>query len=375
MSSTKRKPETGITRFSKRIRGLAPEIAYSYTQTSYLPLEVKRIILEDFTKLDLKLVRLVSKDWCLAAVPLLFDRIYISPKKRDLDVFIDIIDHPVLCQAPRSLIWDATYFLPRKDQKHYMKRLLHEARFIHRRKFDDASTPYQHFINACFDMKDGAEARERVLSDYQHAAFVEAGFKVWQENAIFAQFFYKKGYFYSALCDGLRKLDRLRSVVVTSNLWNVDSQDAHAGVLFCNTRGSGPPLLRSWDFSHARPFSIPGTYRSAKDFHLISRALAETAVEIRDFSFYEDPYTGGLTLSEIRNPAEIGQLSEQGYFAYRNLTSFNIKFCVSTEDVFDYAVKLFPYLLSQMQHLKQLCIDIDELGPMEKSVRMRCKWK
>ena len=375
MSSTKRKSETGITRFSKRIRGLSPGGAYPYTQTSYLPLEVKRIILEDSSKSDLKLVRLVSKDWCLAAVPLLFDRIYISPRKHDLDVFSDIIDHPVLCQAPRSLIWDATYFLRRKDQRHYMKRLLHEARFIHRRKFDDPSTPYQWFINACYDMKDGAEATDRILSNYQHAAFVEEGFKLWQENAIFERSFCKNGHFYTTLCDGLRKLDRLRSVVVTSNLWNVNLQDAHAGVLFCKTHGLGPPLLRSWDLSHARPFSIPGTYRSAKDFHLISNALAETAVVIRDFSFYEDVYSGGLTLSKIRNPAEISQLSEQGYFAYRNLTSFNIKFCVSTEDVFDYTVKLFPYLLSHMQHLKQLCIDIDELGPMEKSVRMQCKYR
>ena len=104
MSSTKRRPETGITRFSKRIRGLAPASVCSLAQTSYLPLEVKRIILEDATKSDLKLVRLVSKDWCLAAVPLLFDQIYISPRKRDLDVFSDIIDHPILCQAPTSLI-------------------------------------------------------------------------------------------------------------------------------------------------------------------------------------------------------------------------------------------------------------------------------
>ena len=291
MSTTKRKHETGITRFSKRIRGLAPGSAYSHTQTSYLPLEVKRIVLEEFIKSNLKLVRLVSKDWCLAAVPLLFDRIYISPRKRDLEVFSDIIDHPVLCHAPRSLIWDASHFRRRKDQKHYMVRLLYEARFIHRHKFDDPSTPYQKFINACFDMEYGPEASNRVLSKYQHAAFVEEGFKVWQENTVFEQSFRKNGQFYTTLCDGLRKLDRLRSVIVKSNLWDVGARDAQEGILICKAQGSGSPLLRNWDLAHARPFSTPGTCRSAKDFHLISRALAETAVEIKDFSFYEDPST------------------------------------------------------------------------------------
>ena len=143
---------------------------------------------------------------------------------------------------------------------------------------------------------------------------------------------------------------------------------------FARHKARGHPLLRNWDLSHARPFSTPGTCRSAKDFHLRSRALAETAVEIRDFSFYEDFYTGGMTLSEFRNPAEISQLTGHGYFACRNLTTFNIKLCVSPQDVFDYTVKLFPYLLSQRQNLNKLCIDIDELRPMEKSLRMQCKW-
>lgn len=191
MDSHKRQSEASVTRFSKRIRGLAPESDHQCTRlrSPYLPLEVKHIILEDFNKSELKLVRLVSKDWCLAAVPLLFDRIYISPRERDVDVFIEIVDHPVLCQGPKSLIWDASYCLRRKNQKHYLRRLLHEARYIHPHRFDDPSTQYEKFINACYDMKYGAEAMDGVLFKYQHAAFVEEGYKIWQENTFFERSF------------------------------------------------------------------------------------------------------------------------------------------------------------------------------------------
>ena len=374
MSTTKRKSETGITRFSKRIRGLAPGSGYSHTQTSYLPLEVKRIVLEEFAKSDLKLVRLVSKDWCFAAVPLLFDRIYISPRERDLDVFIEIIDHPVLSQGPKSLIWDASMFL-RRDRKEYVRRLSFEAKYIHPHKFDDPSTPYQNFINECVDMKGGIEARDRVLSKYHYAAFVKEGFKLWQEITYFERSFRHGGYYYTVLCDGLRKLDRLRSVTVTPNLWDVTEKDVHARISSSKAQGSGSPLLRSWDLSHGRPFSTRGPSRSAKDFHLITCALAETAVEIREFNFYEDPYAAGLTLSETRKPAEYSELSKCGHFAYRNLRSFNIKLCVSTEDEYDSAVKLFSYLLRQMPHLKTMCIDIDDTQSMKKFVPMQRTWQ
>lgn len=105
---------------------------------------------------------------------------------------------------------------------------------------------------------------------------------------------------------------------------------------------------------------------------MITRALAETAVHFRDFSFYEDPYAGGLTLSEIRNPAEFSQLSREGYFAYRNLTSFNISFAYRLKIVLPTLCSSSPIFSAICHNLKKFCIDIDELRPMENSVRMQC---
>lgn len=46
-----------------------------------LPVEIKIAILEHLDKAQLKVARLVSKEWSLLAASLLFDTIYISPRK------------------------------------------------------------------------------------------------------------------------------------------------------------------------------------------------------------------------------------------------------------------------------------------------------
>lgn len=88
-----------------------------------LPNEVLLIIFELLTKHQLKTFRCVCKLFARLAAPLLFDSIYISPHKLNLDVFRKIAEHQDLCQYPRTLIYDIQDFENTIDPQEYYKKL------------------------------------------------------------------------------------------------------------------------------------------------------------------------------------------------------------------------------------------------------------
>ena len=62
----------------------------------YLPPELKVAVLAQLDKRDLRTVRLVSREWSALATSPLFDRVYISCRAPDLEVFKNITRHPVI---------------------------------------------------------------------------------------------------------------------------------------------------------------------------------------------------------------------------------------------------------------------------------------
>ena len=149
-------------------------------------------------------------------------------------------------------------------------------------------------------------------------------------------------------------LGHLRSVSVTPHLWHVDSHhDLQALAL------AGSPLMRSWDYRHARPLKSRSMRTDGTEFGLITLVLAEAKVEVEKFNFYDDSRSpGGLRLQQVQAPQEFNRLLKPGVTAFGHLTSFKMKFYVDDRDVFDETKALFPYFLGHMTRLKEMSIDI-----------------
>ena len=72
--------------------------------------EIALDIVSYLNKTQLKSVRLVSKQWCDCGSQYLFDQLYVSPHKEDLDVFNSVTQHPILSNCVRRLIYDGAEF-------------------------------------------------------------------------------------------------------------------------------------------------------------------------------------------------------------------------------------------------------------------------
>ena len=76
------------------------------THISRLPYELLFDIFDRFSKKDLKLIRLVCHYWSDVAIPLLYNRIYVSSRPQDVAVFRQWMSNDLYRNAVRELIID-----------------------------------------------------------------------------------------------------------------------------------------------------------------------------------------------------------------------------------------------------------------------------
>ncbi|KAL8744422.1 MAG: hypothetical protein Q9190_003333 [Brigantiaea leucoxantha] len=82
--------------------------------TKKLPVELLQIIFSLLRPQDIKTTRLVSRKWHDISSPLLITRVFFALRRKTLDVFKEIVSHPVFSQTVTELIYDFSFF----DQKH-----------------------------------------------------------------------------------------------------------------------------------------------------------------------------------------------------------------------------------------------------------------
>lgn len=70
-----------------------------------LPAEILEVICQSLSKLDLKRLRLTSRELA-GMVELRIDRVYISPNRANLDCLNNILNHPSYCLQVQELVWD-----------------------------------------------------------------------------------------------------------------------------------------------------------------------------------------------------------------------------------------------------------------------------
>ncbi|KAI9736476.1 MAG: hypothetical protein M1835_003323, partial [Candelina submexicana] len=77
-----------------------------------IPLEILLNVFSHLAKKDVKNGRLACKDFNAAGSRYLFDSVFISPLRRDLDIFLRVVRHPVFSKTVREIIWNEMRLLP-----------------------------------------------------------------------------------------------------------------------------------------------------------------------------------------------------------------------------------------------------------------------
>ena len=307
----------GLSRSPLLARGvhLQAEIADTTQRSSetgtppYLPLELKRIVADFLRKSDLKNLRLVSRKWHAMTTPLLFDRVYVSPRNKDIQVFSHITKHPLLSRSIKQMVCDVStvseashesYFQRLCDQRRAMTKSINEND-----RFNSPHPRFNEFINAIIRAK---RFRRKLLSNYANDEYVMEGWQLWQDLAKQEREALEHGTdgtYFSDLCSGLHQLSNLQSVIINDVMW------LKVGMYICkgfDTSGfqyiasptlSGSPLARSWVPWHLRPRrsndagfehlsltiqALSRTKRRVKHFHC--RSWVDEGLSPWDFARY-----------------------------------------------------------------------------------------
>ena len=346
----------GKRRSSRRIQGLPPPTTHSAPKDLYLPTELRVYILSCLEKCDLKRVRLVSKEWCSLATTPLFDRAYISPRRKDIEVFEGITRHPVLSSAVRELVYDASQFVPCLDVGHYHKQLYDSMLGVSLR----GGNPLSKISNA--EIKRYVrEQRAKALTCFDFCQrhkkdkFVIEGYGKYNAQVKYEQHSFQSGMFSSDLHSGLYRLENLRSVKLSDSIWNHELDQ---------TPDEGSPLIRSWGPYYLHPtlrcqFLDADSSQMTDHFCTLTRAISTTGKNITNF---EVPYSigTGIPFEALRRPLATFDLLRQTLNAYSGLKSLELMVTtfVNNETVHDVSLPVLTRLLEEASSLQRLDLSL-----------------
>ena len=350
-------------RAPRRVQGLSPEPnqSVSVPTVSDLPTELRISVLRNLEKRDLKALRLASKQWCPLATVSLFEKLHVSPRKKDLEIFEKIAKHPVLSTLAKELVYDTSYFVDGLSYLQYFGRLCKELSIVaaqwHRmnRTFDSPNVQLNGLIE---ELKPRMRRPLTYMyEEHRHDEFIVEGFRLWQELSRYEQLACESGQFYHDLCSGLRQLDGLRSVVLDKTLWLVNLKEKEtlsSTTLLADFSGS--PLTRSWNPLHPRAeyWDEIQDQRLNRCEHLftITRALSATHREILSFKVDDSLPAPAMAMSIVT-----GTLWNAALNVYSRLEALDITITGPFDDESDSEettvapISMLPALLRHMPSL------------------------
>ena len=108
-----------------------------------LPAELVAFILESLEKRDLKALRLSYKAWRPLIMPLLFNRAFIAPREKDLEVLRLMSAHEEIRLCVKELVLDTSYFKNMYDETSLAHHLVDEGiRLVSMGKLTDPEHPF-----------------------------------------------------------------------------------------------------------------------------------------------------------------------------------------------------------------------------------------
>ena len=112
------------------------EHSSSCTLANTLPTELLLMMFKELHKKDLKSVRLVSAQWNDIATELLFDRIWISHRQKDIEVFNAWTANSKCSSFVKTLVYDASFLDPNMEVDEYVNYLCSQLEEIDPRGLD-----------------------------------------------------------------------------------------------------------------------------------------------------------------------------------------------------------------------------------------------
>ncbi|MCJ1460689.1 hypothetical protein MMC28_011071 [Mycoblastus sanguinarius] len=364
-------------RLSRRIQGLDPQPAFEINpeRTPYLPPEVKSLVAECLDKSNLKSLRCVSKQWHAVATPLLFDKIYISLRRKDIEVFEKITRHPVLSESIKEMICDVSK-ISDLSYEDYFYCLCYQISYIvcglsRRFPFKSPHPRLNQFINTIIQIRTSYdelfESYDELFDEFCNDDLVTEGFQVWQELAAEERHSFDpelRGKFFSDLCSGLNRLPNLQSVKMDDDIWGKNRREIshtmcpayHPSALPVIWFGS--PLARSWYPRHLWHLAP----RKPEDagfahFFLVIEALSKTKRSIKHFD-HASHLDNGLSPDAFRGYRMTDSFPRHMATAFWQLKSLELKITPRSSQFLDHedkeALGFLPQLLEQTTGLTRL---------------------
>ena len=228
-----------------------------------LPTEVFLEIFRYLGKDDLKSVRLVSRSCSHWVSSLIFNTVYISAHKEDLDAFISLATHPHLSKCVRRLKYDASQFASDLSKRDYLWLLgvqirhnLGELADTLRRRSDPEINGLVDFVAArSAEWSEPVTKREALLR-YGASSFVEDGHQKYLDYSSRQEATkHDKGY-WETVARGMSQFENLESGETYAGWYPFGSRGI--GTLkylpYGDSFQTGSPLQRSWNPVHLRPF-------------------------------------------------------------------------------------------------------------------------
>lgn len=249
-----------------------------------LPNEVLLIVFNPLEKIELKVVRCVCQLFARLASPLLFDRIYISPHRQNLDVFCNIAQHKYLCHYPRMLIYDVQAFKENIDHEDYYKKLCHQLyrllNFGPWTAVEHVDKELEGLLRMAKTSPNPAKYSPNLYEKFSNCRIVQRGLEVYAETAE-EQHHYNGGELLASLCIGLTRLTRVDEVRFQYGWRDWHSRPIDWTKKPRDLRLSPSPLARVWSPFHLKPSSTECDTPITLEFDNVLRAFSLTGKPLK----------------------------------------------------------------------------------------------
>lgn len=365
-------------RRSQRIKTIASQRAFTFrSRTPYLPPEIISLVAGYLDKADLKILRLVSKAWYGAVTPQLFDRVFVSPRTVDLDVFEKITSNPFLAASVKGLIYDVSTFF-RDTQASYLNTFCSLTgilldRYNHNPQVFRPPRQVRRMVDA-YRRQD-----PYLYPKFGNDAIVTSSYAKWQKLAE-EESKHLNGPFQASLMQGLSKLSNLRDVIMDDNMWGQafrllpPPEYSHGTVSSFTSPLQGSPLLRQWKPFQPLPAVVASDDKMSKSDHFktLVDALFQSKRNVKMFQFL--PLSGeGLSHDKVLTHCyESKEYPSRIMSCFWSLEILDLKITPwglhGTPGARSNPVLGFlPVLLSRMTGLKRLFLDLtsaeDHINP------------
>ncbi|MCJ1264678.1 hypothetical protein MMC22_004552 [Lobaria immixta] len=253
---------------------LLPALSKSHRK---LPNEVLLMIFKLLDKSDLKAIRCACKFFESSVSPLLFDKIYISPHRINMDVFRQITEHSDLCRYPRELVYDVQRFKANIDLREYFQNLWDQLRSLSLRWFGSEIHHADKEIEGLLRM---ARDRLYIYEGYSKYRVVQRGLEIYREKAE-EEDHYNSGQLFGCLCIGLMKLPYLDKIEFQTRWKDAYLLSVNLSIPPRDLRMFSSPLARTWSPFHLKPEARFSDVSIVHEFDNVITAFALTKRPLR----------------------------------------------------------------------------------------------